>query len=162
MCVDTAMPDNTLLLPKNGSEGDMPNIAISTGGADTLECLLTRIGVDPAEYVPGTSGAGHVHIFQGKGGPNTNPGAPAPEAALWNSAADIKKYDIVMLSCEGQETTSMNQQVLFDYAANGGRVFASHFHYAWFNTGPWLAARQPGRSGSPAATSHRQHQRRGR
>jgi hypothetical protein len=47
------------------------------------------------------------------------------------------KYDIVLLSCEGSETFSMNQQALFDYAAGGGRVFSSHFHYAWFNTGPF-------------------------
>jgi hypothetical protein len=47
------------------------------------------------------------------------------------------KYDIVLLSCEGQETENMNQEVLFNYAAAGGRVFASHFHYAWFNTGPF-------------------------
>ncbi len=42
----------------------------------------------------------------------------------------------------------MNQQVLFDYAAAGGRVFASHFQYAWFDTGPFgqanLATWMPG------------------
>jgi hypothetical protein len=31
----------------------------------------------------------------------------------------------------------MNQQALHDYASMGGRVFASHFHYSWFNTGPY-------------------------
>ncbi len=31
----------------------------------------------------------------------------------------------------------MNQQVLYDYAEAGGRVFASHLHYAWFYTGPF-------------------------
>jgi hypothetical protein len=53
-----------------------------------------------------------------------------------------------MLSCEGQETANMNQQVLFDYTASGGRVLASHLHYAWFTTGPFasydLAAWAPG------------------
>ena len=47
------------------------------------------------------------------------------------------KYDLVLLSCEGSETANMNQQVLFNYAAAGGRVFASHFHYAWFNSGTY-------------------------
>jgi hypothetical protein len=42
-----------------------------------------------------------------------------------------------MLSCEGAETTNPNQQVLYDYAAAGGRAFASHYHYAWFNKGPF-------------------------
>ncbi len=41
-CTNTAVPDGMLTLPKNGTEGDIPNIAISTGGADTLECLLDR------------------------------------------------------------------------------------------------------------------------
>jgi hypothetical protein len=71
MCADTPIPDGTLTLPKNGSEGDLPSIAISTGGADSLECLLARVGIDKAEYVPGAGGAGHVHIFRGKGGPDT-------------------------------------------------------------------------------------------
>jgi hypothetical protein len=147
MCTNT-VPPMMLSLPKNASEGDLPNIAIATGNADTLECLLTRVGVDEAEYVAGASGGGHVHIFQGTGGPNTSPASPVPENGLWASDATIMKYDIVMLSCEGHETDNMNQQVLFDYAAAGGRVFASHFHYAWFNTGPFsthnLATWYPG------------------
>jgi hypothetical protein len=143
-CMDNPVTQ-TLTLPKNGTEGDLPNIAISTGGADTLECLLTRVGVDEAEYVPGISGSGHIHIFQGGGGgfnggaPNTNPGAPGSSQALWDVDKDIMRYDIVMLSCEGSETANMNQQVLMDYANQCGRVFASHFHYAWFNTGPFAA-----------------------
>jgi hypothetical protein len=166
-CQDTAMPDKMLTLPRNHMEGDMPNIAISTGGADTLECLLRRVGVDAAEYVPGDTGDGRVHIFHGSGmggpggglfggggrgmggpAPNTSPAAPESSAALWNATASLMKYDVVLLSCEGAETTGMNQQALHDYASAGGRVFASHFHYSWFNSGPYnsenLATWTPG------------------
>jgi hypothetical protein len=137
LCAQTAVPNGTLTLPKNGSEGDLPDIAVSTGAADTVECLLFRVGVDKAEYVPGASTAGHVHIFASAGAPNTSVPAPAPEVALWDSPQDMMQYDIVMLSCEGHETDNMNQQALFDFAAAGGRVFASHLHYAWFYTGPF-------------------------
>lgn len=145
-CQDTVIPDKTLTLPKNGREGDIPNIAISTGGADTLECLLRRIGLDANEYVGGPAGSGHIHIFQGgtgpggrggRGAPNTNPAGPSAAMGLWSSKDELMKYDVVLLSCEGKETENMNQQALHDYAAAGGRVFASHFHYAWFNTGPY-------------------------
>lgn len=130
-CQDNPQPDGMFTLPKSQMEGDIPNIAISTGGADTLECLLRRIGIDPIEYVPGPGGTGRIHIFQGAGGPlpipglgapNTNPPAPASPVALWDSVTNLLMYDIVLLSCEGSETQSMNQQALFDYANMGGRA----------------------------------------
>jgi hypothetical protein len=139
-----------LRLPKNHTEGDIPNFAISTGAADSLECLLSRIGVEKAEYGSGTSGAGKIHIFQGytNNGANTTPAAPIAPNTLWTSKANLMPYDIVMLTCEGEETiqsgrntriAAPQQQVLFDYAAAGGRVFASHFHYKWFSDGPFAA-----------------------
>jgi hypothetical protein len=146
-CQDNPVPDKLLTLPKNRMEGDIPNIAVSTGGADTLECLLRRIGVDANEYTGGPAGGGRIHIFQGsgrggggggrRGAPNTMPAAPSSSTGLWSSASELMKYDITLLSCEGEETQGMNQQALHDYASKGGRVFASHFHYSWFNTGPY-------------------------
>lgn len=145
-CEDNPQPDKTLRLPRNHTEGDIPNIAISTGALDTLECLLVRVGVDRSEYVPGAGGTGRLHIFQGGDPnpptpqplpPNTSPPAPASGAALWDEQAHLMPYDIVLLSCEGAETLNMNQAALHAYASAGGRVFASHFHYAWFNTGPY-------------------------
>ena len=149
-CQDNPQPDGMLRLPRNTGEGDIPHIAVSTGGADTLECLLRRVGVDASEYVAGADRAGRVHIFKGNplvsdppGGagrdasPDTSPPAPIAADALWSSVDDLMMYDVVLLSCEGNETIGMNQQVLHDYADAGGRVFASHFHYSWFNTGPY-------------------------
>jgi hypothetical protein len=155
-CADNPLAPKTVTLPKNHVEGDIPNIAISTGGADTLECLLRRVGLDAGEYAGGSAGAGRIHIFSGgasfgpfgSGSPNTSPPGPSSSSGLWTNKAELMKYDILLLSCEGDETTSMNQQALFDYAAAGGRVFASHFHYAWFNSGPFgsqnLASWSPG------------------
>jgi hypothetical protein len=150
-CADNPQPDRALHLPVNSSQGDMPDIAISTGRADSLECLPLRIGVDPAEYTAGASSQGHIHIFQGAGGATTAPSAPASSEGLWDSIGDLQKNDAVLLSCEGAETSNMttaNQQSLSDYASAGGRVFASHFHYAWFNSGPFasdnLATWKPG------------------
>jgi hypothetical protein len=134
-------------LPKNHTDpgNDIPKIAISTGCSDTLECLLARVGVDKAEYTAGAGGDGRIHVFTGQctgghfGQPTTMAGSPESPNALWDTAADLLPYDIVLLSCEGSETTNPNQQALHDYATAGGRVFASHFHYAWFNTGPYAS-----------------------
>jgi hypothetical protein len=128
-----------LRLPKNRTEGDIPNIAISTGGADSLECLLSRIGVDKSEYGPGATGAGRLHIFQGTNGANTTPAAPVASRDLWDTKADLMQFDLTLLVCEGAETSNMDQQALYDYTQAGGRVFASHFHYSWFNKGPFAA-----------------------
>ncbi len=146
-CQDNPQADKSLSLPTKSSEGDIPSIAVSTGGADSLECLLSRIGLDPSEYTGGASGTGHIHIFEGSqvsaAGATLVPPQMAPaassSASLWDSQADLMKYDIVLLSCEGAETGSMNQAALQQYTTAGGRVFASHYHYAWLNTGPFGA-----------------------
>jgi hypothetical protein len=151
----TKNPIKPVTLPSNHTEGDIPSIAISTGGADSLECLLLRIGVDPTEYASGTLGAGRIHIFQGSapstvpyGAATTTPQAPKSSEALWSSLANLMPYDITILSCEGAETVDQpgsvplkasDQENLFEYAVAGGRVFASHFHYAWFASGPFAA-----------------------
>jgi hypothetical protein len=148
-CQDNALPG--LRLPKNSAEGDLPEIAVSTGGADSMECLFRRVGIDASEYTSGAGGSSHIHIFQGgtgggvaRGGavPPTpgatiRGGSPASATALWTSGAAMQPYDMVILSCGGGETANPNPQALNDYADLGGRVFASHFHYAWFIQPPF-------------------------
>jgi len=158
-CEDNAQTGTTLKLPSTVAAGDtndsMPDIAVSTGSADTLECLLLRIGVSSAEYVPGSSMGGHVHVFSGGdastggghhgGGGGGGVGSPeavsmagAPSSydatnGLWATQAQMMKYDVVLLSCEGGETYNANPQALEGYLDAGGRAFASHFHYSWFS-----------------------------
>ncbi|HZU85279.1 MAG TPA: hypothetical protein VE987_20250 [Polyangiaceae bacterium] len=137
-----------LKLPGKSADGDLPHIAISTGGADSLECLLSRVGVDDKEYVDGSSMNGHIHIFQGgttgagNPGPTIDNNTPISSKALWDTTTDLQKYDIVLLSCEGAETGTTQPAALDTYVkVNGGRVFASHFHYSWFTdtNGPFVS-----------------------
>ena len=134
-----------------GTIDDLPQIAISTGGADTLECLFQRIGVSDTEYTAGAGGNGHLHVFQGSSNNGNAPkmaSSPRSFTALWNSYTDLSPYDVVVLSCEGEETRGAggnglsNAELanLYEYANNGGRVFASHFHYAWFNNNTGAAS----------------------
>jgi hypothetical protein len=147
-CENTAVAEKTLLLPSTVAAGDtndnMPDIAVSTGSADTLECLMLRIGLPTTEYMAGAGGTGHVHVFAGGdaggrgGGVGTaeSPGmagAPASPTNLWASQSQLMPYDVVLLSCEGGETYDANPPALEAYLNVGGRAFGSHYHYAWFS-----------------------------
>jgi len=149
-CTEVAVPTTETRMPKNRTEGDMPQIAISTGMADALECLPRKLGIDDAEI--GTAGSqARIHLFADNGatggiisGVGTNSfkagfpggsGAFADSTTLWNNLDNLKKYDIVMLSCEGAQHPETKTQAALDtlksYADIGGRVFLSHWHNIW-------------------------------
>ncbi|MET0593278.1 MAG: carboxypeptidase regulatory-like domain-containing protein [Polyangiaceae bacterium] len=145
-CQDTRLSDrNQTRMPRNKSEGDIPRIALTTGNADALECLLRKIGISESEMTPET-GAGRINFYAGdKGAPKyngtLNGGAPfTPAPTFWSNANSLKGYDIVLLSCEGIEvSTNKSQQALnamLEYVNAGGRVFASHWHNYWLEKGP--------------------------
>lgn len=148
-CAENTVPDGQARLPKNGSEGDLPHFAVTTGGCDALECLLRGIGIDDSEFVPGASPSGHVHVFNGDGG--MFPGAPAAGGSdtdplgghLWNWSAKMAPYDTILLSCECSEENATKggntpgaRGALWDYASAGGRVIATHYHNTWLRNSP--------------------------
>jgi hypothetical protein len=59
---------------------------------------------------------------------------------LWSTKADLEAYDIAVLACEGGEHTETKTQAemqnMHDWLNEGGKVFATHFHYVWFQDGP--------------------------
>lgn len=146
-CVDNPLADKEQTrLPRNKSEGDIPKIALATGGADPLECLLRKIGIDDAEFTT-EAGDGRVNLFAGDGGgnrytTNLNGGAAFSEASasLWDQTASLMKYDLVLMACEGGQNEGdkpmTSRQALVDYTAAGGRVFLSHWHNVWLELGP--------------------------
>ncbi len=149
-----AADQNLTRLPRNQGEGDLPRIAISTGGADPLECLLRKIGIDDAEFMT-AGGAGRVHLYAGSGVPNAQPplvaaaqfapslnggAAFAGSQAMWSDPSKLAAYDLLLLACEGQQNANTKPpaalQAMYQFESMGGRVFASHWHDYWFASGP--------------------------
>jgi hypothetical protein len=142
-CAESAVPDGTLRLPGKRADGDMPKVALTTGGADALECLLPKLGIDSSE-ITNPDGPGHFNYFGGHGGTdryaNTNTRFP-PASDLWKSVDTLKPYDMVLLSCEGEEYPEEKGDQAFKamaaYTALGGRMFASHWQQVWLKSGPY-------------------------
>ncbi len=162
-CTDNKVAGASLTrLPAKRSEGDIPQMALVTGGADNLGCFLKGVGLDPTEY-SAPHGGGRLDIYQGQGRGGRGGGGGAPglssggtagdctsdnPACVWNSKANLEAYDIVLLACEGDtfdpaesmntntNKTTSSKQALHDWLDEGGKVFATHFHYTWFKNGP--------------------------
>ncbi len=128
-------------LPRNRSEGDIPHMAIATGAADPLECLLLKLGLDPAEITAPTAD-GRIHFFTATDAPGTDLSPPAPTAtSLYSSLDGLIAYDAVLLPCEGGPfdksvvdgvaLPSDPRVALSQYLDLGGRVFTTHYSYDW-------------------------------
>ena len=142
-CKETPIDPSITRLPRNQAEGDMPQIALTTGGADALECLMRKLGIDDSE-ITAPSGKGRVHLYSGVGGTSQfaadHGGAAIPPASpWWDQLANLKQYDVIVHSCEGQPMSTNKsmqaRQALKDYLDLGGRVFASHWHNYWLQYG---------------------------
>lgn len=132
-CADNPLPDGTFRLPRNKNEGELPRIAMVAGGCDPLACILTKIGIDPNEFGDSSSSDKRVVWYQGLGSGNQAPGAPQPATALWGNLDELKKFDVVINSCECEDhnENKTTPDLLRQYADLGGRVFGSHFHRTW-------------------------------
>jgi hypothetical protein len=161
-CSEATVAADDTRLPKNKAEGDIPRIAITTGNADTMECLARKLGIADSEISPST-GTGRVHLYAGNGTKTLKAGFPGGSGAtltgaegFWSSLDTLKAYDIVILSCEGSQLTgnpvaTPKSQTALDvmkqYADLGGRIFASHWHNIW------IGGRFQGGQTTPTQTS---------
>jgi hypothetical protein len=146
-------------LPRNQSEGNIPQIAVATGGCDNLECLVFNIGLDESEFTT-DSGSGAVHLFAGQGGASSfQDGTSYSNAtSFWNDADKMLEYDLFLNSCECSDVrTNKSDAALANFETflqGGGRAFLSHFQRVWLmdSAGPigdvanW---RQPSLIGGP-------------
>jgi hypothetical protein len=162
---DTTLPKSRDDMTPNTTSVDMPQIAISTGRADSLECLVRRLGIADKEITTDKE-AGKVHMFADLGANVSSGGsgtasfdatfaggsrAFSDSQTLWGTTAanpgKLGSYDIVILSCEGAQHVETKSQQAMDrlkaYADLGGRVLLSHWHNIWIE-GSTTGANQNG------------------
>jgi MBG domain/Bacterial Ig-like domain (group 3) len=142
-------PTSTL----TAAQGNIPLIAVATGSADAVECVLRKtnygLGLNDCEFtddagnVPsGCSGAtgGRIHFYQGdaKSGAVISSTTPLETAFIAGTGATpLSSYDLLMLPCQGLSSateTNANIDKLIAYTSAGGRVFATHFSDVWLDT----------------------------
>jgi hypothetical protein len=146
----TATP--LLRLPGKKSEGDMPQMALLTGGCDDMACFLMNLGIDSAEFTAPGAG-GRVSVYQGNSmplgvggaGPTLSNGTAGncttTSCPLWSTVQGFEAYDLALFSCECGEGMGINENAtsygnLRTWLNEGGKVFASHYHYTWFEDSP--------------------------
>ncbi len=134
-CANTAFSTR---MPKNQGEGDIPKIAVATGSADQVECVLRKVGIDDAEFTD-PSGPGRINFYLGSGSAGATIDATTPsETALMGTASTLNSYDVLMLPCEGGQYIKPAAELanLIQFANAGGRVYSSHFSYVWMYQNP--------------------------
>jgi hypothetical protein len=154
-CADNPVPDGTVRLPRNQSEGNIPLTAVTTGQSDALECVLRKMGIDASEFTLPT-GSGRIRIYR-ENGAKLASGTTPDATTLWDGTGakggtgtdgqpGLASYDMVLLPCPGDLPrssgappsraadgyyTETGLQNLVDYTAAGGRVFVTHYSWVW-------------------------------
>lgn len=139
-CTNTALAADETRLPRNHFEGHVAHVAIVTGSADSLECLMRKTGIDDAEFTT-SPGSGRFHLYAGAGGGTNQFDAAhgsatfADATTLWSTLPALSAYDQVMVGCEGAQHAETKNQVARDamkaYADAGGRVYFAHWENYW-------------------------------
>jgi hypothetical protein len=147
-CASTPLTDHELTrLPRKQSEGHLPQIAVVTGHASALECLLRDIGIADEEFTNDT-GSGRVHLYVGgagripdEGAATLASGAALADAytALFPDPTKLARYDALLLECEGERLDDAKAPYFANmkgYADGGGRVIVEHLQLSWIQRGP--------------------------
>lgn len=180
-----ATADNTTFGRTQSATNHIPKFAVTSGGADALQCLLRKIGIADSEFTQ-PAGPGRVNVYGGTSGTTryrdgfnglSGTGAWSPgaqntrvlpsETYLYGDAtpgvvdsSTLDAYDAVVLSCTGagDQTTERAEYraEMKQYADGGGKIFASHWHHAWLEHGPSPWGTSGGVAGGKLATI--QHQ----
>src|SRR5262249_5696734 len=139
-CVDNKITDPDMTrLPKTQSEGNIPHIALTTGGGGNPGCLRPKVGVARGGFGGVTDGPQRGgHVIKGEAG--SGPANAGDAQSFWTDLATMKNYDMIILSCECDEALAHKPPAAFDamtqYLAAGGRIFTTDYMYTWYKDSP--------------------------
>ena len=136
-CINNMLPAGTVRLPRDHTDGDIPLMAISTGTADSIECVLRKMGISDSEFtIPG--GGGRINLYHNNGS-IAAAGATPDQAVLWggagpNGGVPMSSYDVVLLPCDGingDGPIPPAYQNLVNFTTAGGRALVTHYSQTW-------------------------------
>ena len=151
-----------LSMPANHTQGNIPMIAIATGGAERMECVFRDMGISDSEFTDDTGSVnpgGRIHLYEGSGKPISSEetayggaviSASTPSETLLMEGASttpLNAYDMAMFPSQGgssSQATPEGATNLLNFADGGGRIFANDTSYVWLDP----AERRPVRAGS--------------
>jgi hypothetical protein len=153
-----------MAMPQNHSQGDIPLIAIATGSADQAECVLLKMGISQSEFTdPGVGG--RINFYGGgtggQGAGATLDASTPTQDSLMSTPTTLNQYDVLMLPCEGGAYVKPDGELqnLIAFANAGGRIYTSHYGYAWMYQNPpfnsvanWLGSSMTPNPSSGTAT----------
>ncbi|MGD0570884.1 MAG: hypothetical protein ABSA78_20995 [Candidatus Sulfotelmatobacter sp.] len=100
--------------PQTQVEGDIPKMALATGGVDAVECSLRKIGIADTEFTDytvnatGLSEPGRISLFEGAGNSGAKAGGTVhSESQLVGSTSAtiagslLGNYNVLLLPCQG-------------------------------------------------------------
>jgi hypothetical protein len=129
-----------LHMPSDHTQGDIPMIAIASGSVDAVECVLLDMGISPTEFSDDNATinpGGRIHLYKGSSSAGAQINASTPsQTALMTDSTTLNGYDMVMFPCQGNpsdQATGTGPANVLSYANAGGRVFATHYSYAWLD-----------------------------
>jgi hypothetical protein len=145
-CENNVLTDpNLTRLPKNQSEGNMPHIALTTGGCDSMGCMLPKLGIDASEFGVQSDGFNKaINVYSSNSaGTSDALSNTALASTLWSDLTLLSTYDIGIFSCECSEAADTKGtyggadfQTVTTYLDRGGRIFTTDFQYTWYRYSP--------------------------
>jgi hypothetical protein len=174
-CTNRNLTSDQTRLPRHKTDAsagniqylNIPQMAIATGSADAMECVIRKIGVADSEFTL-PSGSGRVHLYRANGAYQSctnwqtfptncrsSGRRSAPLSDLFGTYS-INNYDLTIFDCEGSANEHNNtyDSAIRSFANAGGRVFASHYSYVYLHdNGNFATTATWGQSGSANFTT---------